>query len=137
MGKRAHRNRFLRGHIPILGPLRGQSGALALCAFSRRGFFSTLLGELVSRIPSILGDDFVGVYLQGSFAIGDYDEHSDVDFIVVLEEGLNPQQVDALQVMHDEVYQLDSEWAKHLEGSYFPGEVLRDQSKLGTLARSF
>ena len=91
-----------------------------------------VLGELVSRIQSILGDDFVGAYLQGSFAIGDYDEHSEVDFIVVSEDGLSRQQVDALQVMHDEVYQLDSEWAKHLEGSYFPRGVLRNRSKVGT-----
>jgi predicted nucleotidyltransferase len=83
-------------------------------------------------MQEILGEDFVGVYLQGSFAMGDCDEHSDVDFIAVVEEDLNPQQVDALQAMHDEVYQLDSEWAKHLEGSYFPREVLRDQSKRGT-----
>jgi predicted nucleotidyltransferase len=67
-----------------------------------------------------LGADFVGAYLQGSFALGDFDRHSDVDFIVVVEDNLTPTQVGALQVMHDKVYVLDSEWAKHLEGSYFP-----------------
>jgi predicted nucleotidyltransferase len=90
-----------------------------------------VLDELVSRIQQNVGDSFVGAYLQGSFAVGDFDPHSDVDFIVVLEDELTSQQVDALQTMHDQVYQLDSEWAKHLEGSYFPRAILRDPSKRG------
>jgi predicted nucleotidyltransferase len=90
-----------------------------------------VLCELVSRIQHILKGNFFGAYLQGSFAIGDYDQHSDVDFIVVVEKDLHSHQVDALQVMHDQVYQLDSEWARHLEGSYFPEEILRDGSKRG------
>ena len=68
---------------------------------------------------------------QGSFAVGDFDQHSDVDFIVVVEEDMTSSQVGALQEMHDQVYQFNSEWAKHLEGSYFPREILRDHSKIG------
>jgi len=90
-----------------------------------------VLSELVSRIQQILNNNFIGAYLQGSFAVGDFDEHSDVDFIVAVEDDLTSQQVDALQVMHDQVYQLDSEWAKHLEGSYFPIAILRHHSKRG------
>lgn len=33
-----------------------------------------VLGDLVSRIQLVLGNNFVGTYLQGSFAIGDYDQ---------------------------------------------------------------
>jgi len=90
-----------------------------------------VLSELVSRIQHILEDDLIGVYLQGSFAVGGYDQHSDVDFIVVVEDELTSHMVDALQGMHDQVYNLDSEWAKHLEGSYFPRKILRDPPKLG------
>ncbi len=90
-----------------------------------------VLAELVLRLQQILSNDFIGAYLQGSFAMGDYDQHSDVDFIVVIEDDLTSHQVDALQVMHGQVYDLDSEWAKHLEGSYFPSEILRNQSKRG------
>jgi predicted nucleotidyltransferase len=63
-----------------------------------------VLSDLVSRIQNILGANLIGVYLQGSFAIGDCDQHSDVDFIVVIDEQLTSPQVDALQVMHDQVY---------------------------------
>jgi hypothetical protein len=41
------------------------------------------LAELVAGATSILGENFCGAYLQGSFAIGDADEHSDVDFLIV------------------------------------------------------
>jgi hypothetical protein len=90
-----------------------------------------VLSDLVSRIQHILESNFIGAYLQGSFAVGDYDQHSDVDFIIVVENELSSIQVDALQIMHDQVYQLDSEWAKHLEGSYFPKEILQQHSKRG------
>jgi hypothetical protein len=82
-------------------------------------------------MEEILGDDLVGAYLQGSFAVGDFDEHSDVDYVVVVEDELTAEQVAALQVMHDRVYGLDSEWAKHLEGSYFPRAIMRDPSQRG------
>jgi predicted nucleotidyltransferase len=90
-----------------------------------------VLGELVSRMQRILGDDFVGAYLQGSFAVGDFDQHSDVDYVVAVEHELTSDQVEVLLVMHDRVYALDSEWAKHLEGSYFPRAILRDHAKRG------
>jgi len=91
-----------------------------------------VLSELTLRIQQILGNHCIGIYLQGSFALGDYDQHSDVDFIVAIDDELALKQVDALQVMHDQVYHLDAEWAKHLEGSYFPRATLRDLSKYGT-----
>jgi len=92
---------------------------------------NAVLAELVDGLQAILGDTFVGAYLQGSFAVGDFDEHSDVDFIVVVENELSEAQVAALQDMHPRVYALPSPWAQHLEGSYFPRDVLRDCSRVG------
>jgi len=92
---------------------------------------NSVLQELVDSIREILQENFVGAYLQGSFAVGDFDEHSDVDFIVVVEEVLSNEEVDALQVMHERIYGLTSPWAQHLEGSYFPKDVLRDLSRRG------
>ena len=86
---------------------------------------TALLRELVGSLRAILHEHFVGAYLQGSFAVGDFDLHSDVDFIVVLQRDLTPIQVEALQEMHERLYHLNSRWAKHLEGSYFPKDVLR------------
>ncbi len=91
-----------------------------------------VLHELVTRIQEILLDDFIGAYLQGSFAVGDFDLHSDVDFIIVIDEDLVNDQIDALQVMHGQIYQLESNWAQHLEGSYFPKEILRYPANQGS-----
>jgi hypothetical protein len=84
-----------------------------------------VLRGLLEGVQAVLGAKFVGAYLQGSFAIGDFDEHSDVDFIIVIEHDLLDDEVRALQSMHARIFALDCAWAQHLEGSYFPMAVLR------------
>lgn len=92
---------------------------------------NNVLQDLVESAQEILRDNFLGTYLQGSFAVGDYDLHSDVDFIIVIEEEPTSDQIHDLQVMHERIYCLDSRWAQHLEGSYFPKEILRHYSHRG------
>lgn len=77
-----------------------------------------VLAELVAGVRDVLHDDFVGAYLQGSFAVGDADEHSDVDFVVVTANEVTPAQEAALQALHARLFALDVAWAQHLEGSY-------------------
>lgn len=86
---------------------------------------NTVLRELVDSVQAVLGCTFLGFYLQGSFAVGDFDRHSDVDWIIVIEDELSEDQVAALQIMHERIYGLDCAWAQHLEGSYFPKDDLR------------
>lgn len=93
---------------------------------------NTVLDELVNSVQSALRDIFVAAHLQGSFAVGDFDHHSDVDFVITIKQELSDNQLQSLQAMHGSIYDLDSEWAKHLEGSYFPKKVLRDYSLSGS-----
>jgi len=86
----------------------------------------SVLEELVAGVRVALGQAFVGAYLQGSFAVGDFDRHSDVDFIIVVTEDLTDGQVHVLQGIHGRIFKLPSPWAQHLEGSYFPAAVLRN-----------
>ena len=86
---------------------------------------NSVLQDLVESVQSVLGTKFVGAYLQGSFAVGDFDLHSDVDFIIVTEEELSDEEVHGLQGVHERIYCRDIAWAQHLEGSYFPREVLQ------------
>src|SRR5438105_9378305 len=86
-----------------------------------------LLVELVVGAKEVLGDTFCGAYLQGSFAVGDADAHSDVDFIVVTNDDISPEQQAELQALHQTLYALPTPWAQHLEGSYIPRKVLRRQ----------
>jgi predicted nucleotidyltransferase len=90
-----------------------------------------LLADLVAGAQEALGEGFVGAYLQGSFALGSADEHSDVDFVVATES--EPDEA-PLQRLHAELFERDVAWAQHLEGSYLPRAALR---RLGPEPRSF
>jgi hypothetical protein len=79
----------------------------------------------VSGACDVLGENLVGAYLQGSFAVGDADEHSDVDFLVVLERELREEEQRALQALQKRLFALPNRWAQHLEGSYVPRDQLR------------
>jgi hypothetical protein len=84
-----------------------------------------LLEDLTSSMQLTLGDDLVGLYLQGSFALGDADKYSDVDWIAVTDGELTADQVSALQGLHAGFYAREIPWAQHLEGSYFPKGRIR------------
>jgi predicted nucleotidyltransferase len=86
---------------------------------------NAVLSELVTTTRAILGDNFCGAYLQGSFAVGDADVYSDVDFVVVTHSVISDDQLAGLGAMHARFPSLAIEWAKHLEGSYIPKGVLR------------
>lgn len=91
---------------------------------------ATLL-DLVAGIRANLGENLIGVYLQGSFAVGDFDAYSDCDFIVAIEEDLAESQVADLQCLHRRIYDQHDHWGKHLEGSYFPRPVLWAMNGVG------
>jgi predicted nucleotidyltransferase len=86
---------------------------------------NAVLRELVESVRGILDESFCGAYLQGSFAIGDADEQSDVDFLIVTHDEVGAPRLEALQAMHKRLYALETPWAQHLEGSYIPKERLR------------
>ena len=92
---------------------------------------NAVLHELIASIRQAVGNDFIGAYLQGSFAVGDFDEHSDADFVIAIRNELSEAQVAELQRVHERIYGLESEWARHLEGSYFPGAILRGGARSG------
>ena len=87
---------------------------------------NAVLVDLVHGARSALAESFVGAYLQGSFAVGDADAHSDVDFLIATTQELSDAQVGELESMHQRIYDTaGTEWARHLEGSYVPLRVLR------------
>lgn len=84
-----------------------------------------VLARFLAGVHEMLGQSLCGAYLQGSFALGDADEHSDVDFIVVTQDEVSEAQAVDLQALHERLYRLESPWAQHLEGSYISKEKLR------------
>ena len=87
---------------------------------------NAVLAHLVERVREILGDNLIGAYLHGSFAVGDADEHSDCDFVVVVRRDLDAGEIAALQRLHAAIHDLPHEpWRHRLEGSYAPAAVIR------------
>jgi hypothetical protein len=87
---------------------------------------NAVLAHLLEGVQRLLGDNFVGAYLQGSFAVGDFTEFSDCDFIVVTARDITPEELPAFQALHAEIHKLPfAYWRTGLEGSYAPAAILR------------
>ncbi len=93
------------------------------------GDLNAVLAKLVEAVRQLLGSTFVGGYLQGSFATGGFDRHSDADFIIVTEDRPSTDIVTQLQTMHAELFSISCPWAQCLEGSYFPIDTLRQNAR--------
>ena len=86
---------------------------------------NAVLEDLSRQWQELLGENLIGAYLLGSFAVGDPTERSDVDFLVVTRTDIPPEALNALQRLHAEFHRRPSYWAQHLEGSYAPAAVIR------------
>ncbi len=86
---------------------------------------NTVLDAVLAGAQSILGNQFVGMYLCGSLAAGDFDTSSDIDFVVVTADAIADDVFAALEAMHASITASDSHWATELEGSYIPQAALR------------
>jgi len=76
--------------------------------------------ELAKAYKDALGDNFVGLYLQGSLAVGDFDMTSDVDFEVIINRDLSDAELKKIMKVHTQFRNRDSRWVQHLEYSFFP-----------------
>lgn len=85
---------------------------------------NAVLAEWVAGLRVALADNLCGAYLIGSFAMGDFDERSDVDFLVVTHRDLTREEEEALRSLHVEIFGLPVVWAQRLDGSYAPKAVL-------------
>jgi Domain of unknown function (DUF4111)/Nucleotidyltransferase domain len=91
----------------------------------------SVLHRFVARVQSALGSNFIGAYLVGSLATGDFDLDSDVDFLVLTRVELREADVKSLEAIHSDVHALGSYPAEHLEGSYLPAELLDRPDAVG------
>lgn len=77
-----------------------------------------LLSDLLNSVKSILKENFIGMYLTGSLAVGDFDNESDVDFVIMIHRRTSEDQLLELQKMHLRLHHADTKWATCLEGYY-------------------
>jgi Domain of unknown function (DUF4111)/Nucleotidyltransferase domain len=87
---------------------------------------ATVLATTLDAARDVLGERFVGMYLYGSLATGDFTpERSDIDFVVVTDGELADATVAALSDMHARLAASGERWFRHLEGSYIPRADMR------------
>ncbi len=85
-----------------------------------------VLRDLLAQVQTILGAHFVGMYLSGSLALGDFDPRSsDIDVVVVTDSALSDDLFAALQDMHARFDESRSPWAAKVEAVYIPRDALR------------
>jgi predicted nucleotidyltransferase len=84
-----------------------------------------IVNFLLKDVQDILGKQFIGMYLHGSLANGGFDEHSDIDVMVVTDGPLSHGTFDQLYKMHEMISVIDSPWRNQLEVSYIPKDALR------------
>ncbi|MFN8513877.1 MAG: DUF4111 domain-containing protein [Thermomicrobiales bacterium] len=83
------------------------------------------VAHLLAPIRAILADSFVGMYLYGSLAQGDFrPDTSDIDIIVVTERDVTAEQFAALGALHIAFRASDSPWAAKIEAAYIQRDAL-------------
>ena len=96
-----------------------------LRAWTPHAELNRVLQHWLRQLQVVLGENLVGAYLQGSLAVGDFDDASDVDFLVVLREDIPATDIERIHALHRTLYLLPSPWARNFEGSYAPVSMLR------------
>jgi len=86
---------------------------------------NVVLQDLLKDVQHILDGHLVGMYLEGSLANGDFDQDSDIDFVAVTDKEIEDNTFSALQMMHERINLLDTQWSTNLEGSYVSKHVVR------------
>src|SRR5712692_883918 len=78
-----------------------------------------LLEILLSSIQHILGTKLVGLYLNGSLVIGDFDpDSSDIDLVAALSSDIDEREFEELQKMHTVFAAQHKEWEDRIEVCY-------------------
>jgi Aminoglycoside adenylyltransferase, C-terminal domain/Nucleotidyltransferase domain len=92
---------------------------------------ASVLQRFVAGVQDSLGSNFLGAYLVGSLATGDFDLDSDVDFLILTNAELSDAEVRSLQRTHVEIHALGCYPAEHLEGSYVSTDLLNRTDLIG------
>jgi hypothetical protein len=85
-----------------------------------------VIDRLLEDTQAVLGEQFVGLYLYGSLASGDFNLlTSDIDFLIVTASELSAELIRNLEALHRRLWNSGLKWAAKLEGAYIPLRALR------------
>ena len=87
---------------------------------------NTILNTIESSVLEILQDSYLGLYLFGSLAIGDFDiETSDIDLVVATHTNLQDSQIALLSQFHEKLFSFNLPLCTELECLYLSKDNLR------------
>ncbi len=80
--------------------------------------------KFAEQVSSVLKDNFIGFYIFGSLAMGNWDTvTSDIDFLVIIKTPVVEQEMQELKVLHEKL--LSSDIGYKLEGEYVDLKMLQ------------
>jgi hypothetical protein len=125
----AHLSLMSVGAVRRASPLdKSMREMTSSCASARPTAFpdvNSVLATLVAKISERLEDNFVGAYLHGSLAVGDFNSSSGIDVIVVIQRDLRQSEIAAFQDLHRALFaELPTPWGQRIELSYAPADIL-------------
>lgn len=86
---------------------------------------NTIISELLYEIRKILKEKLVGLYLDGSLVIGDFDiQQSDIDLVAAISVEINDDEFDKLKAMHGLFVKNNPTWDDRIEVCYITTEAL-------------
>lgn len=89
-----------------------------------------MLERVQTAVSHILTTQLIGLYLDGSLALGDFDEAtSDIDLLVLTADFLPDETIAKLAAMHAQLGKSGSKWGYEMEVSYVPLAVLNELPK--------
>lgn len=103
---------------------------------TRYGDVNHIIELLLKQIKTILGEKLVGLYLDGSLVIGDFDPGiSDIDLMAALSTDLTDTGFTALKKMHVDFAAEYKEWTDRIEVCYISRDALKStKSHTNTIA---
>jgi predicted nucleotidyltransferase len=87
---------------------------------------NTVLKLLLKEAQGVLDNYFIGLYLHGSLALGDFNPgSSDIDFCIVTSRELPLKLISELEAAHQRINDSGLAWVDKLEGSYLSKKAVR------------
>ena len=101
-----------------------------------RAAVAPLLADLTAGIRGALGANLLGLYLWGSYAVGDFDPRlSDVDIVAVLGEDVSAGEYAALDSLHHDLAARYPDWKGRIEVAYATRATLDHPETGGEIVR--
>lgn len=95
--------------------------------YAKYDVVNNIIEKLLNNQKNIFGDKLLGSYLYGSLIWGDFDiKTSDIDTLCVIRSEITTEELEKLQVMHEEIVAENPEWRNRIEVHYAPIDGIRN-----------